>query len=130
MPVRLIFNVGVVQNDTRMPTNLLASRVDQAVTVEEVVAATRAYVASLTAAELARIPLECRPTWLVDDEALLRWSDALSARRARLSGLARETNVPLQATEQFFAAAASKVRQLRGFPGAGAHVGDNRPHVA
>jgi hypothetical protein len=88
------------------------TRLNAAITVEEVVALARDYL-RVWAAVLHRVPAECRPRRLEHAGDVLTAAVKLEEIRRRMRKAGRQVGHELDATADFFSVAARKINQLQ-----------------
>lgn len=87
------------------------SELSKAVTIEEVVRVTRAYLAACAREDLERLPASCRPGRVLDSNDIEEWADRL-ASESRRAMLVIEDERTLDRLTSHFLIASVRIRQL------------------
>jgi hypothetical protein len=87
------------------------TELSKAMTVDEVVSVTRAYLAGCTREDLERLPASCRPPRVLDCGDIEEWADRL-ASESKNAALVIEDERTLDRLTSHFLIASVRIRQL------------------
>lgn len=87
------------------------SELSKAMTIDEVVNVTRAYLASCTREDLERLPASCRPGRVLDSRDIEEWADRLTSESQRAMLVIKDERMLDRLTNHFLIASV-RIRQL------------------